>query len=308
LGRYTDKARLNEFTIEINPGTLDAEKAAALAAMGVTRASFGVQSFDEGFLKSLGRIHEAGKAAEAVGLVRAAGILRTSIDLIFALPGQSLAQVRSDIARALDLGTEHLSFYALTYEDDTPLTRDLVAGRVQPCEEELEREMFSVIGDACAKAGLPRYEVSNFAKPGAECRHNLVYWTLGDWHGVGAAAHGMVNGEISENAADHRAYSRALLEENKWPVVRQEKLAPAQRAETLLLMGLRLTRGVELARYQAVAGQSFANACGEAAQALTRQGLLEVTPSHVRCTDEGLLLLDRVVLELASCATSGAAR
>jgi oxygen-independent coproporphyrinogen-3 oxidase len=240
--------------------------------------------------------------------VRAAGILRTSIDLIFALPGQSLAQVRSDIARALDLGTEHLSFYALTYEDDTPLTRDLVAGRVQPCEEELEREMFSVIGDACAKAGLPRYEVSNFAKPGAECRHNLVYWTLGDWHGVGAAAHGMVNGEISENAADHRAYSRALLEENKWPVVRQEKLAPAQRAETLLLMGLRLTRGVELARYQAVAGQSFANACGEAAQALTRQGLLEVTPSHVRCTDEGLLLLDRVVLELASCATSGAAR
>lgn len=308
VARYIDKARLDEFTVEINPGTLDAEKAAALAAMGVTRASFGVQSFNEGFLKSLGRIHEAGKAAEAVNLVRQAGIERTSIDLIFALPGQSLEQVRSDIARALELGTEHLSFYALTYEDDTPLTRDLIAGRVQPCEEELEREMFSVIGETCAKAGLPRYEVSNFARVGAECRHNLVYWNLGNWHGVGAAAHGMFDGEITENAADHRAYTRALLEENRWPVVRREMLAPLQRAETLLLMGLRLTRGFELARFAAIAGQSFESACGEAARALTRQGLLEVTPSHVRCTQEGLLLLDRVVLELANGATSGAPR
>ena len=299
IARYIDRARLNEFTVEINPGTLDAEKAQALAAMGVSRASFGVQSFNEGFLKSLGRIHEAGKAAEAVNLVRAAGIARTSIDLIFALPGQTLDQLQSDISRALELGTEHLSFYALTYEDDTPLTRDLIAGRVKPCDEELEREMFSVIGEACAKAGLPRYEVSNFARPGAECRHNLVYWTLGDWHGVGAAAHGMLDGEITENAADHRAYARALLEENKWPLARRERLAPVQRAETLLLMGLRLTRGVELARFHAVAGQSFESACGDAARALTRQGFLEVTPSRVRCTQEGLLLLDRVVLELA---------
>jgi len=308
LARYIDKARPNEFTVEINPGTLDSEKASALAAMGVSRASFGVQSFDERLLKGLGRIHEAGKAAEAVNLVRSAGIARTSIDLIFALPGQSLDQVRNDIARALELGTEHLSFYALTYEDDTPLTRDLIAGRVQPCEEDLEREMFSVIGQACSKAGLPRYEVSNFAKPGAECRHNLAYWTLCDWHGVGAAAHGMCEGEITENAADHRAYTRALLEENKWPVVRREKLGPMQRAETLLLMGLRLTRGIELARFKAIAGQSFESACGEAARVLTRQGLLEVTPSHARCTKEGLLLLDRVVLELANGATSGAAK
>ncbi len=307
IARYTDKSRLHEFTVEINPGTLDAEKVQALAAMGVSRASFGVQSFDESFLKGLGRIHEAGKAAEAVNLVRSAGIERTSIDLIFALPGQSLEQVRSDIARALELGTEHLSFYALTYEDDTPLTRDLIAGRVQPCEEELEREMFSVIGDACANAGLPRYEVSNFARPGAECRHNLVYWTLGDWHGVGAAAHGMIGGEITENAADHRSYTRALLEENRLPVARREQLGPMQRAETYLLMGLRLTRGIELARFKAIAGQSFEGACGEAARVLTRQGLLEVTPSHARCTDEGLLLLDRIVLELANGATSGAA-
>lgn len=299
LARYLDTARLNEFTVEINPGTLDAEKAQALAAMGVTRASFGVQSFDEGFLKRLGRIHEAGKAAQAVAMAQSAGIARTSTDLMFALPGQTLEQVRADVTRALELGTEHLSVYALTYEDDTPLTRDLIAGRVQPCDEELEREMFRVVGDECARAGLPRYEVSNFARLGAECRHNLVYWTLGDWHGVGAAAHGMIDGEISENAADWRAYNRSLLEENRLPVARREKLAPAQRAETLLLMGLRLVRGVALAQFEAFAGQPFAAACGEAAQMLTRQGLLECTPSHVRCTDDGLLVLDRVILELA---------
>jgi oxygen-independent coproporphyrinogen-3 oxidase len=308
MARYVDASRLNEFTIEINPGTLDAEKATALASMGVTRASFGVQSFNEAYLKSLGRIHEAGKAAEAVSLVRAAGIKRTSIDLIFALPGQTLDQVKSDIARALELGTEHLSFYALTFEDDTPLTRDLLAGRVQPCDEELEREMFTVIGETCAAAGLERYEVSNFAKPNAECRHNFGYWTLGDWHGVGAAAHGMVGGEITENAADYRAYGRALLEENKLPIVRREQLGPMQRAETLLLMGLRLKRGVELAQFERLAGQSFVETCGEAAVALTGQGLIEVSPTYVRCTDEGLLVLDRVVLELASFASSGAAK
>ncbi len=306
FARHVDRRLLNEFTVEINPGTLTAEKADALAAMGVTRASFGVQSFNDDFLKQLGRIYEVGKGGEAVRIARRAGIGRISMDLIFALPGQTLSQLRDDIDQALAQGTEHLSFYALSYEDDTPLTLALQRGEVQPCAEELEREMFRLVGETCARAGLDRYEVSNFARPGAECRHNLVYWTLGNWHGLGSGAHGQVAGEITENAADHKVYSQYLLEKHELPIVRREQLTPPQLAETLLLMGLRLTRGVDLARFAQFAGTSFDAACGDCAQELTRQGLLEVTPSHVRCTSEGLLLLDRVVLELAASIGSEA--
>lgn len=306
LSRHVDFSCMQEFTVEINPGTLDAGKAQALTAMGVTRASFGVQSFDAGFLRQLGRIHEGGKAEQAVELARAAGIGRVSMDLMFALPGQSLEQLREDLQRALALGTEHLSLYALTFEDDTPLTLALQRGEVQPCDEELEREMFALAGQTCAAAGLARYEVSNFARPGAECRHNLAYWRQEDWRGFGAGAHGMVDGVIWENAADHEAYARCLLEENRLPVARRERLTPVQRGETLLLMGLRLTQGVELAHFESLAGVSFASVCGEAARVLEQQGLLEISASHVRCTPEGLLLLDRVIISLAAAMGVGA--
>lgn len=289
-----------EFTCEINPGTLTPEKADALAAMGVNRASFGVQSFQPRFLKALGRAYEAGTATAAVEMARAAGISRVSMDLMFALPGQTLEDLHHDLQRALKHGTEHLSLYALTYEDDTPLTRQLQNGEVEPCPEELEREMFELVGETCAQAGLQRYEVSNFARPGAECRHNLVYWTLGDWHGVGAGAHAMLGGEITANAADFKYYTAALLDEGKLPVARREQLSPAGRAETLLLMGLRLTRGVELARFESFAGASFHQLCGDTARRLQDLGLLELTSTHVRATPKGLLLLDSLIIELAS--------
>jgi oxygen-independent coproporphyrinogen-3 oxidase len=294
-----DLSACSEFTCEINPGTLTPGKAEALVAMGVNRASFGVQSFKTKYLGGLGRAYEAGTATAAVAMARAAGIERVSMDLIFALPGQTLDELREDIDQALAHGTEHLSFYALTYEDDTPLTRQLLNGELQPCPEQLEREMFTLVGDTCAAAGLQRYEVSNFAKPGAECRHNLVYWTLGDWHGLGSGAHGMLDGEITAVAADYRVYTR-MLNEGQLPFSRREKLPQMSRAETLLLMGLRLTNGVELARFEAWAGASFDSLCGEKAAALAAQGLLQLTPTHARATPDGLMVLDSLILELAS--------
>ena len=288
-----DLSSCREFTSEINPGTLTPAKAEALIRMGVDRASFGVQSFDPRFLAGLDRSFEAGRASEAVEIASTAGIQRVSMDLMFALPGQTLNDLRRDIEQALAHGTEHLSLYALTFEDDTPWTRQLHAGEVQPCDEGLEREMFTLVGETCARAGLPRYEVSNF---GRHCLHNCVYWTLGDWHGVGAGAHGHVGGRITANAADHKAYV-AALGEGRLPVSRNETI---NRAETLLLMGLRLTRGVELARFRRFAGAEFHTACGEAADGLIRQGLLEFTDSHVRATDEGLLVLDEVIVQLAT--------
>jgi oxygen-independent coproporphyrinogen-3 oxidase len=299
LRRHVDLRDCVEFTSEINPGTLTPAKAAALVNLGVNRASFGVQSFNPKYLEGLGRSYEAGTATAAVEMARAAGIGRISMDLIFAVPGQTVAELNDDLQRALSHNTEHLSFYALTYEDDTPLTRQLQAGEIEPCPEELEREMFAMVGDTCGAYGLPRYEVSNFARPGAECAHNLVYWTGGDWHGVGAGAHGMVQGEITANAADFKYYTQALTE-GRLPVSRREQLPPTGRAETLLLMGLRLTRGVELARFNAFAGATFAALCGEAAAKLQQLGLLEISPTHVRATPEGLMVLDSVILELAS--------
>ena len=300
LRKRVDLSDCAEFTSEINPGTLTPDKAAALVRMGVDRASFGVQSFDTHFLKALGRAYEAGTATQAVEMAREAGIERVSMDLMFALPGQTLDDLRGDLEKALAHGTEHLSLYALTFEDDTPLTRQLLNGEVQPCDVELEREMFNLVGETCAANGLQRYEVSNFAKPGAECRHNVVYWTLGDWHGVGAGAHGMIGGNITRNAADYHAYTRALLQENRLPEVQTEQLTPMARAETLLLMGMRLTQGVELGRFKQFAGVDFATICGEAASRLQQQGLIELTPAHVRATDEGLLVLDNLILELTS--------
>ena len=299
LRKRIDLSQCLEFTSEINPGTLTPEKADALMRMGVDRASFGVQSFQTKFLQGLGRAYEAGTATQAVQMARDAGISRISMDLMFALPNQTIDDLRDDLQRALSHDTEHLSLYALTFEDDTPLTRQLQSGEVQPCDEELEREMFELVGRTCAEAGLQRYEVSNFARPGAECRHNVVYWTGGDWHGIGAGAHAMIDGEISQNGADFKAYTKALLQERRLPTTRQEKLSPQARAESLLLMGLRLTQGVELARFERFAGASFDSICGETAKRLTALGLLELTPTHVRATAEGLLLLDNLIVELA---------
>jgi oxygen-independent coproporphyrinogen-3 oxidase len=298
LRRRVDLSECSEFTCEINPGTLTPEKATALVRAGVNRASFGVQSFDTRFLQGLGRAYEAGTATAAVEMARAAGIRRVSMDLMFALPGQTLDDLRGDVQQALEHGTEHLSLYALTYEDDTPLTRQLQSGEVEPCPEELERDMFALVGDTLAAQGMPRYEVSNYAKPGAECAHNLVYWTLGDWHGVGAAAHGMIDGAVHRNPPDWKVYCNAI-EAGRAPVQHEPAMPPMERAEALLLMGLRLTRGVELQRFRHLAGESFHALCAEPAAMLIEQGLLEMTNTHVRCTEEGMFVLDRVILELA---------
>ncbi|MBX3461475.1 MAG: radical SAM family heme chaperone HemW [Planctomycetes bacterium] len=299
LRRHLDLSTCREFTSEINPGTLTPDKADALRQAGVDRASFGVQSFDARFLKGLGRAYEAGTATAAVEMARHAGITRISMDLMFALPGQTLPGLRADVQAALEHGTEHLSFYALTYEDDTPLTRQLQSGEVQPCPEELEREMFDTVGTLLAQAGLPRYEVSNFARPGAECAHNLVYWQLGEWHGVGAAAHGLLDGVIHRNPPDWKVYSDAI-EQGRLPLRLENAMPPHERAETLLLMGLRLTRGVELRRFRQFAGESFHTLCAGPAADLIERGLLELNETHVRCTHAGMLVLDEIIVQLAS--------
>ena len=192
----------SEFSVEVNPGTVDEAKLSLLRKGGVNRLSIGVQSFDFQCLENLGRIHSADEAETAFLLARAAGFDNISIDLMFGTPGQTLAMLDADLDRALALGPEHISIYNLMVEEGTPL-----AGRNPPrLDEELEREMYDHIRKRLADAGFVHYEISNFSKPGFECRHNLLYWTGGEYIGCGPSAHSHWKGVRWANVADLDEY------------------------------------------------------------------------------------------------------
>lgn len=182
-----------EITMEANPGTLEGSAEARLAdfrAAGLTRLSFGVQSFHPKHLATLGRIHSGGEAVAAIGAAHRAGFENVSCDLIFGVPGQTLEEWKDDVARAIELGTEHVSAYGLTYEEGTPMTGMKKAGMITAADEDTELAMFRHAREAFGEAGLAQYEISNYSRPGRESRHNLAYWTWGDYLGLGAGAHG----------------------------------------------------------------------------------------------------------------------
>ncbi len=182
------KAGRGEFTVECNPETASPELFALLQQGGVDRLSMGAQSFNPKHLKTLERWHDPASVPRAVGLARDAGFTRLSLDLIFAIPGQTLTDWEQDLTTTLDLGITHISCYALTYEPNTAMTARLKRGQFQACDEDLEVEMYELMVDRCTDAGLTRYEVSNFAVPGQECAHNLAYWQQEPWLAAGPSA------------------------------------------------------------------------------------------------------------------------
>lgn len=334
LWRHCDLGSVVEWTSEINPGTLTPEKAEALVAMGVNRASFGVQSFDPAMLKLLDRENEFGKADASIAMVKAAGIGNFSIDLIFGVPGQTEAQWSADLEQALQRESQHISLYALTYEDDTPITRQRDSGEFQPMDPEQEAALYALTVDRCRKAGFARYEVSNFARPGRDSLHNGHYWACRSWLGIGPGAHsgldltrgpwpdavagrlkgggardgvGEALGDGSDgrpltrrfaNAADHRVYAAALLDEGRIPVSMDEWLGAADTADEVLLMGLRREAGVSNREFVRRMGFSIEDRCGHGIGELVSLGLLEFDGEILRCTDRGMVVLDSVVLEL----------
>lgn len=285
-----------EFTVEANPATVTAEKAAVLVECGVNRVSIGAQSFDPAELRVLDRIHRPAQVAQTVAICRAAGIRRVNLDLIFAVPGQTLDSWLRNLRTAVDLAPDHLSCYGLTYEPGTPLFDRLTAGAVSRLDADDEARMYEATIDALADAGYHQYEISNFARPGCECRHNLVYWENEPHVGLGPSAAGLVGGVRYKNVPDVAEYARTIRD-GRWPRIHEERLPPDQRARETAVLGLRLNAGIDRARFSQRFGNDPARLFADPIARFAELGLVEVTDRAVRLTRRGRLVADTIVAE-----------
>ncbi|HET7192308.1 MAG TPA: radical SAM family heme chaperone HemW [Pseudolabrys sp.] len=300
IGKHWAIAGDVEVTLEANPTSVEATRFRGFRAAGVNRVSLGVQALDDAALKELGRLHTAQEALDAVAVARSI-FNRYSFDLIYARPRQSLAAWAAELKRAIAEAAEHLSLYQLTIEQGTPFFGLHKAGKLIVPDEDSARDLYDLTQEICGKSGLPAYEISNHARPGAQCRHNLIYWRGHDYAGVGPGAHGRltIEGRRVATETDRRPEAWLMrVEANGDGMTVNEKLTSGEVADEYLLMGLRLAEGIDTARYAALAGRALdpkriSILRGEGAVETTTDGRLRVTPS-------GFPLLDAVVADLAA--------
>jgi oxygen-independent coproporphyrinogen-3 oxidase len=292
-----------EWSIESTPDSLDAERVAILADAGVTRVSIGVQSFNPAMLRALDRRHRAEEIVPAIERVRSR-IGSVSLDLIFGVPGQTLADWRADLAAAVALQTDHLSCYGLTFERGTPMWRDRQAGQVKALDEELEREMFLFAHDQLPKQGYEHYEISNYAKPGHRCQHNEVYWANHAYLGFGLGAARYINGRRELNTRSLTDYI-ARIAAGRSATIQSEVLDPEERARETLTTQLRRSEGVSRTEFAEQTGIALNDLAGRAMGRLADIGLLTDDGESVRLTREGLCVADAVLAELWADDLSG---
>jgi putative oxygen-independent coproporphyrinogen III oxidase len=289
-----------EITLEANPTSVEATRFRGFRAAGVNRVSLGVQSLDDAALKELGRLHTAQEALDAVAIARA-NFERYSFDLIYARPRQSLESWAAELRRALAYAGDHLSMYQLTIEADTPFFGLHKAGKLVIPNEDLARDLYDLTQAICAEAGLPAYEISNHARPGGECRHNLVYWRGHDYAGIGPGAHGRltIDGRRVATETEKRPESWLMrVEAAGSGLIVDEKLTAGEAADEFLLMGLRLAEGIEPARYTALSGRTLDP---KRIAILREEGAVETTTDgRLRVTLSGFPILDAVVADLAA--------
>ena len=292
-----DLSRLREFTVEANPGTLDGPKIDALLAAGCDRVSMGVQSFDDRVLRSVGRIHDAAQARRAVEDLAAAGVPRVSVDLLFAVPGQGLDTFRRDLDEAVALGTTHLSCYALLWEEGTTMLAREGRGLVRRETEDLERTMLLHARARLAEAGFRAYEVSNFALPGRECLHNLVYWRNGSYLGVGVSAASYVEGRRSSNVRDLKAWLRRVEEEGGDATAESETLDDRGFLGECIMLGLRLDEGVGFTDLEDRSGIDARSLFAPLLRRLVEGNFVTVERDRMRLTEEGIPVADAIIAE-----------
>ena len=292
LTKKLDLSVLEELTIEANPGDLDADKIAVLKNSAVNRVSLGVQTFDDKMLKKIGRSHLEKDIYENIDRLKLAGFDNISIDLIYALPGQTMEQVKDNVAKAIGLDIPHMSLYSLILENHTVFMNRMRRGKLPLPKEELEAEMFEYIIVELERVGFEHYEISNFSKPGFESRHNLMYWDNAEYYGIGAGASGYVNGVRYKNHGPIRHYLSAVEEGNAR--ITEEHLSQKEQMEEEMFLGLRKKSGVSMARFEEKFGRSFDGLYGEIVRDLVQQGLMQIDGDRVRMTKRGLFLGDTV--------------
>jgi len=295
LEKLTDKldlSYLEELTIEANPGDLDQEKIAVLKESPVNRVSLGVQTFNDRMLKQIGRSHSEKDIYENIANLKKAGFDNISIDLIYALPKQTMEDVKINVAKAIALDIPHMSLYSLILENHTVFMNRMRRGKLPLPKEDLEAEMFDYIIAELEKAGFEHYEISNFSKPGFESRHNLMYWDNAEYYGIGAGASGYVDGVRYKNHGPIRHYLQAVEAGNAR--VQEEVLTLNEKMEEEMFLGLRKKSGVSKKRFEEKFGLSFEDQYGAVVFELTEQGLLVPDRDIVRMTKQGLFLGDTV--------------
>jgi oxygen-independent coproporphyrinogen-3 oxidase len=300
IGKHWRVARDAEVTLEANPTSVEATRFAGYRAAGVNRVSLGVQALDDASLKTLGRLHSAREALDAVAIARRA-FERYSFDLIYARPDQTAEAWTSELTLAIGEAAEHLSLYQLTIEEGTPFFGLHAAGKLKTPDEQLARELYDVTQDVCDRHGLNAYEISNHARGDAECRHNLVYWRGQEYAGIGPGAHGRLDIDGVRHATSTEKRPEAWLmrvESNGHGVVVDDVLNSEERADEFLLMGLRLAEGIDPRRYQTLAGRPLDP---RRIALLREQGAIAVdSQGRLRVTQAGFPVLDAVVADLAA--------
>ena len=292
LTKNLDLSVLEELTIEANPGDLDADKIAVLKNSAVNRVSLGVQTFDDKMLKKIGRSHLEKDIYENIDRLKLSGFDNISIDLIYALPGQTMEQVKENVAKAIGLDIPHMSLYSLILENHTVFMNRMRRGKLPLPKEELEAEMFEYIITELERAGFEHYEISNFSKPSFESRHNLMYWDNAEYYGIGAGASGYINGVRYKNHGPIRHYLSAVEEGNAR--ITEEHLSQKEQMEEEMFLGLRKKSGVSMARFEEKFGRPFEGLYGEIIRDLVQQGLMQIDGDRVRMTKRGLFLGDTV--------------
>jgi oxygen-independent coproporphyrinogen-3 oxidase len=309
LRRRLDLSGVTEWTIEANPATVTAEYCRMLRAAGVDRLSFGAQSFDPRELKVLERHHDPEDVPRSLELARGAGFTRLNLDLIFAIPGQDLPSWQRSLERAIALHTPHLSCYGLTYEPNTPIAVRRRLGQVIAAEESLELEMLRHTRRRLTEVGLPPYEVSNYARSGEECRHNLVYWTGGNYVALGPSAASHVEGWRWRNRPHLGEWERAVEGSGPGasgaaflPAIEVETLSPARRAGELAMLELRLSRGIDFDGFAARTGFDARALWGTEIDRYAAAGLLWKSPRGFGLTERGLVVADALSAEFLAPA------
>lgn len=282
-----------EITMEANPGTVTREMLRALSESGINRLSMGIQSFNDEELRLLGRIHDLSEALKSIAAARYAGFTKLSIDLIYGIPGQTLHSWAQTVSTAVEISPEHISAYELTPEKDTPLHELISAGKLGKPDEETILRMYSHAMDRFGEAGYDHYEISNFAKPGFQCRHNLNYWNRGQYLGIGAGAHSFVGNKRIRNTSDILKYI-ALVSQGSLP---EEELLEISRTDAVkesIFLGLRKREGLDIGEFR----EDLDTDLLKISDRLINEGLLTSDGTHLALTREGIVISNTVITEL----------